>query len=258
MLEQIEKDLVQIGLSEKEAQIYLAALSLGFSSVQNIAKKAAVNRVTTYVMIEQLTQKGLLSSFSKGKKKMYRAERPERLLTLIHEREKAIRDQESQFKSVLPELRSIMARASVKTYVRFYEGLEGFKTIHEELRLQNFKEYCEVDMYDTSSVYEKGDSPARDEVREMVMKNEIKARIILIGGKSDEGEYEKALGREVRYLPSNIFPFSCEIGIYGSTVVFWLVREDYNAVMIEDDLVAKNMKLLFNAAWAIATKDFHE
>ena len=43
----LDKELQKIGLSEKEAKVYLAALELGQASVQNIARKAEVNRATT-------------------------------------------------------------------------------------------------------------------------------------------------------------------------------------------------------------------
>ena len=40
----LERELQEIGLNEKEAKVYLATLELGQSVVQDIAKKAGVNR----------------------------------------------------------------------------------------------------------------------------------------------------------------------------------------------------------------------
>jgi len=53
--------LKHIGLSNNEAKVYLAMLELGPSPVLDIAAKAAINRPTTYVQIELLKKKGLVS-----------------------------------------------------------------------------------------------------------------------------------------------------------------------------------------------------
>lgn len=55
----IEK-LKNLGLNEKEARVYLAALELGEASVQEIAQKSGVKRVTAHVAIEKLKTEGLL------------------------------------------------------------------------------------------------------------------------------------------------------------------------------------------------------
>ena len=75
-------ELKKFGLSEKEARVYLAALELGQASVQDIAKKSAVNRATTYLMIESLEKRGLMYKLIKNKKKLFAADTPERFLYL--------------------------------------------------------------------------------------------------------------------------------------------------------------------------------
>ena len=85
-----EKELQNLGLSEKEAKIYLASLELGPETVQNIAKKAGINRPTTYLQIESLKEKGLISEFQRGKKTFYAPESPNRLLSMLGTFEKEL------------------------------------------------------------------------------------------------------------------------------------------------------------------------
>ena len=258
-MQKLEKDLIKIGLSEKESQVYLSSLSLGPSSVQNIAKKSNVNRVTTYVMIEQLTQKGLMSSFTKGKKKLYSAERPNRLMSLIHEREKELKDQEAQFRSVIPQLNAVMARSDNKTQVRFYEGVEGTKATHELLRVElangGITEYREFIVPSLSDgIFEEGDSPARDEARKLIVKNKIKAKKIYFLdsdiGRKDTFFFDTK--QHAKYLPAASYPLNCEIGIYGNLVVFYLVSDDHNTVVVDDEIVAASIKMMFDIAWSVA------
>jgi sugar-specific transcriptional regulator TrmB len=83
MMDDVKIALAELGLAAKEADTYLAMLELGPASVQDIAKKAGINRTTTYVMIEGLKKHGLVSTFERGKKTLFSAENPEQLLDIL-------------------------------------------------------------------------------------------------------------------------------------------------------------------------------
>lgn len=55
----MKKELKQLGLSDKDIEIYLSGLKLGPSSVQEISRKAGVKRSTTYLIFENLKKMGL-------------------------------------------------------------------------------------------------------------------------------------------------------------------------------------------------------
>ena len=52
------KELQDMGLSEKEAKIYLASLEIGRATADQLAKQAKIVRSTTYVQLESLMKKG--------------------------------------------------------------------------------------------------------------------------------------------------------------------------------------------------------
>ncbi len=56
----LDRELSALGLSQKEATVYVALLELGTASVQAIARRADLVRPTTYVILEALTKKGLV------------------------------------------------------------------------------------------------------------------------------------------------------------------------------------------------------
>lgn len=49
--------LRELGLTDKEAELYLASLSLGTASIAGLAKKAELKRPTTYLIVDTLLQK---------------------------------------------------------------------------------------------------------------------------------------------------------------------------------------------------------
>ena len=68
--------LESLGLSENEAKVYYAALTLGPASILNIARAAGIKRTTVYSVVEALKQRGLMVLEVKGFKQNYVAQDP--------------------------------------------------------------------------------------------------------------------------------------------------------------------------------------
>ncbi len=136
----LEQELKNLGLVEKEAVVYLAALELGSSTIQEIAGKSQISRSTTYEVIESLVKKGLMSSLTKGKKKYFSAEDPERLLSFIDAKEKEFEKRKKELKAVLPELKEVSSLSRQRPRIKFYEGKQGIRRIQEDiLRTKNLR-----------------------------------------------------------------------------------------------------------------------
>lgn len=121
----LERQLERLGFSEGEARVYLAALELGETSVARIAQKAGVERTTTYLFLEALKKRGLISLSKQGKKTVYAAESPKKLKAEVEERGTFV-------DSLLPELLSITNAIDQKPKVRFFESKEGIYDIYRE------------------------------------------------------------------------------------------------------------------------------
>ena len=124
--------LKDIGLSEKEAKVYLGMLELGPATVLEISAKAEINRPTTYLQIESLKKRGLVSTQIKGKKQLFMAESPEQLDILLEREKKILEQKQGELKEILPELESLFRTSDSKPVVRFFEGKEGLMKILEE------------------------------------------------------------------------------------------------------------------------------
>lgn len=116
----------KLGFTAHEAQVYLASLSLGTCSVAEIAKKAAMKRPTTYLVVDELLAKGLLVKVPKGKKMFVRAEDPEALLKIAEEKKELTA-------RVVPELKLLLAQASSRPKVEYYEGKEQLMKVYERI-----------------------------------------------------------------------------------------------------------------------------
>ncbi len=84
--------LQELGLSRNEVKVYLAALTIGSSSANTIAKHAGLLRTSTYEILKSLVDKGIVSYVLKGRVKYFEAASPDRLLKMAEERKHRLQE----------------------------------------------------------------------------------------------------------------------------------------------------------------------
>ncbi len=252
----LEKELQKLGLSDKEAKVYLASMELGPSPVQAIASKAGVNRATTYVMIESLIGRGLMSSFEKGKKKFFTAESPEQLVELLHKEEVEAKEKTRQLMDLLPELKILFAAAEEKPRVKFFEGVEGFKVMQDDILGSKHDVQDEIVALDELyKIFPPGPDDFRHKMVEKVKKHGVGIRTIYTSEKGKILSLKDEGGKkERRFIPPEKFPFATEIVIYGNKAAFGVCRGKIIGVIVESKEINEALKALFNLAWDGAEK----
>lgn len=131
----IEKILKGTGLSVNETRLFLAAVKTGAAPVSKIATEAGIARTYAYELAEELEKKGLLSEITEepGVKKVVALDY-EGLLAYIGRRQKEMERLEKNFLKVEGQFRALQTGFPQKTKVRFFEGIEGIKSINAEIR----------------------------------------------------------------------------------------------------------------------------
>jgi|GEM_PF-1162598 sugar-specific transcriptional regulator TrmB len=118
--------LHQFGLSDKEASLYFASLSLGTASIAELAKKANLKRPTAYLVVDALLQKGFLVAIPHGKKVRYKPENPEKIQEKIEKMRRAL-------DTSLPEMKALFDAQHVQPKIVFYDTKEGIHKLYEEI-----------------------------------------------------------------------------------------------------------------------------
>lgn len=239
----LEKDLQNLGLSEKESKVYLTSLQLGKSSVQNISKKSGVNRATTYVIINELIRKGLMSSSLEGKKQYFFAEAPEKLNILFRDQELEIRKKMEHLEKILPDLKTINTSSNGKPVVRFFEGKEGMRAIAEEL-FETKKDDSISMIYSYDKLLKMFSKEEIDSMRKRRQTRQIRARIIT----NDDQSQLKTDAKVIR-LSSKKFNIESDIAIFGDKIRIVTQKENPVGVIIENREISKTLKILFDLAW---------
>jgi len=232
----IKKELEGIGLSEKEASVYIASLELGQSPVQKIAEQAGIKRATTYVIIESLINKGLVSSIEKGKKTYFVAEDPENIKRLVQKQKSEISEREEIVKDLIPELDLLFKTTGERPIVRFFEGIEGVETIRNDFSQTKYKQIRTVTNLD--NVFRL--FPKQFDLTKQRVLKKINTKVIYTNNK---GPIKNATNseelREARYISYKLFNFDGDITIYGSKVAITSFKKKPIAILIENDDVSK-------------------
>lgn len=250
------QDLEKIGFSEKESQVYLAALDLGEATIQQLAEKSGVKRVTVYIIIESLMKHGLISSVEKGKKTFFAAENPVNIVRFFNARKKELEkdlDEKSEvLKKITPELESLFKIAGPKLKVRFLQGKEGLRTMMNDFlktECSEIKGFVALD-----ALFKIFPGHEEETTKKRVAKG-IKSKIIYTnsqGPVENATDYKKL--REARYLPYDQFRFKGDMSIYGNKVWFVSFLNEPSGVLIEDEGIARMTNIIFDLAWEAAEK----
>ncbi len=246
-MEQLLKELKHLGLSEKESSVYLSALELGPASVQDVAHKSKVNRATTYVMIESLTSRGLMSTFVKGKKKFFVAESPERLKAIISMQQKELEEKLSELDETLPMLMALYNTEGAKPQIRYLEGFEGVKTardIFEKLE----GSFVEIYPYD-SAVEGKALLDGRDDHHRNLREQGVKHRSIVTMNNPDSKKLPAMGVGEHRILSSDKFPMQGNVVVRNNHTFLFSHKSAILSVVIVSQEIADVMRTMFDLAW---------
>jgi sugar-specific transcriptional regulator TrmB len=249
MLDDIKSILSEFGLSTKESDVYLSMLEIGPSSVQDIAKKAGVNRSTTYVMIEALKRHGLISTFEKGKKVMFAAETPHRLIGVIDEEMGKVEAKKQRLASALPRLLAIFNAIEDKPKVRFFEGDESLDLMRREIADMH-EPIWEVYAVDEELVKI---AKIREEGRIEVSRHATGGRVLMAVKPGVTPPYFNPKGFEIRQMDYAAFPFSGDIAIVGSKLHMITTKSVGLGIIIDSKEIAEIFRAMYQMAWSCAT-----
>jgi HTH-type transcriptional regulator, sugar sensing transcriptional regulator len=237
------RELVNLGLSEKEAKVYLASLELGKAPVQHIAQKANVNRATTYVIIEGLMKKGLMSTYTENKKQFFCAEAPEKLILLFRDQELEIKRKQEYLNGLLPELKSMNSSTNGKPIVRYYEGKEGMRAIAEEFYLTKHDEEART-MYSYDLLQKVFSKSELEDLSNRRKSKGVKVKSIF----NDDLQMRKTDAQFIR-VPSAYKKITTDLAIFGDKTRIVTLEGKLLGLIIENKEISKTFKILFDLAW---------
>lgn len=241
--------LLRAGLHEKEVSIYLALLALKTGRVTTIAKASKQSRSHTYLVLQSLEEKGLVSHIERGKILHFTAEPPERLLQYAGDREEDWKQTKTLLEGALPYLKSLTPLLADQPRVTTLHGLDGMKQVYRDVLLQpGFCAFFNAEMMFNAF--------GGNAVTMLFGEQKLHGRELFVdnaGAQRYLKEIEQDDEYEVRLLPKSM-QFLSEMVIYENTVALFAYDDQLTIVKIENKNFADTFRALFEGLWGGAKR----
>jgi sugar-specific transcriptional regulator TrmB len=236
---QTEKILLQAGFDEREAKLYLALLELGESTVLPLSKKAGIKRTYCYDILASLQEKGLVSFVPRNGRRRYSAEPPETIEALLRQRL-------DTFSEGIAELKSIYNKSETKPIVRFYEGVDGIKSVYEQLIL--VKSFDAISS--PSQLYNYLGNYFLDFAKRAIQKKESIRELIAgpIPQSSYLDEYKGSEHWLWKKLPETV-SITTDILLFENKLAMISYGKQLHAIVLEGSAIVDTHRQLFELLW---------
>jgi HTH-type transcriptional regulator, sugar sensing transcriptional regulator len=241
-----EKYLQEIGLSDKEAQVYMALLQVDAASVISLAEKTKIKRPTVYVVLETLAKKGLVSETTIGKKTHYQAEPPDRLKTFVERQKIILEEHERRLDDIIPQIKSIQRESGERPIVKFYEGKEGIISITEDTYNEDPDGSEAYLIYSKDLLDEIFASGELDKYRKKRVGKKVKSKVLYNYSKGERPSDET--GTRIK-VDEKKYPFTCDISIYKDKVRISILGKSLSSIFVRSQDLADTLRSLFNLAF---------
>ncbi|MFA5291283.1 MAG: helix-turn-helix domain-containing protein, partial [Candidatus Paceibacterota bacterium] len=243
----ILKELKKLGLSEKEAQIYLAILDQGRATTIEIAKKTSIKRTTVYSIVMDLIEAGYVAEAKKGKRRLFIVEDP---ALLIGKFEQNLSD----VKYLVPLLNTLRSKTVPRPLVKFYDGINGVRNIMEETVLMYGKE-----QFWWSAINDLVDVLGKRYISQWVrrrVKRKIKTIVLRINDKNLEPEFQASEHgmREIHWLPQKVL-FNGALCVFDNKVAYLSSRKESFGFIIESNDFSDMVRTIFSSMWEMTTQN---
>ena len=239
---QFLNELQNLGLTDKEAKVYIALLRLGSASAYAIAEESGLKRPTTYIILDELRKKGLANKVPRAKKQIFIPRSPEEYFASLEERL-------SGAKKILPQLMAFADGKKQKPKTLFFEGLKKIKDVYAwHIKQMKGKEitgfYAHAGeetpelkkfFWDLAEEFKKNDVHIRGVVPEHPNLEEYR-------------EADKRYDRDFKILPFEEYSSDISIEITDNYVIFFNYH-DQQITFIENKDIARTMKQIFELVW---------
>lgn len=246
------KELEKLGLTKNESDVYLALLEIGLTSAKAVIEKTKLHRQIVYDSLNKLIEKGLASYVIQSNRKYFKAANPEQFLDYFSQEKEKIKQQEEEFKKILPRLKEKKQKEEQEATI--FRGNKGIKSLLDDM-LNQKNEILTIGASEIEAeafkYHLQFNLPKFHKIRE---KNKIYYKILLSEDlKQRAKELNKLKHTKARALPKE-FTSNSSTNIYGDKVSIIIWGSQPFGILIKSREIAEAQRKHFELLWKIAKK----
>lgn len=244
----LQQELKKAGLTDKEALVYHALLSMGPSNVAHIAKYADLKRPITYVTIESLVKRGYVALVPQEKKTIYMALSPE----IIYDE---VKDRYQGVAKLLPHMMELFAEGRKIPKLHVLEGTKAMLKIYRDITHPTG-----TGVRDVSAFVSPHAAPKEFDANWSWFATALKANRMHLREIFTEDSLDHPYLASVSNLPnhesrviSGFNPFESDTLLYEKKIILFSFEKKFVAIIESADLFT-SFQSLFEIAWSTARK----
>jgi sugar-specific transcriptional regulator TrmB len=239
--------LEDIGLTKGETKVYLTLLKIGETTTGKIIAEAQISAGKVYQILDRLIKKGLVGYTTKEKTKYFNAASPKRILDLLHEKEKELKEKEKKINQALPSLIAIQKEKRKHYESKFFKGFKGIHTVIFEF-LDNLTSQDEIRAMGVETRRDKKYNLMWLNWHRQRIKKKIKCKMIFSSKNEFIPTLQKMKYTEVRVL-EGITPAT--INVAKDTTLIFTYHEEPGCLSILNKDVAASFSTFFDNLWSL-------
>ena len=239
--------LMRIGLDDREADVYLALLSMKTGRATDIAKAAKQSRSHTYLILRDLAEKGLVSEIEVEKIIHFVAEPPQRLLSYLKNREQELQSLESLVEGAMPFLSSLTHPLAGKPRVTVLHGLDGVRHVYRDVLTREYRAFYNPqsnwDVFDGNIITKLFGKNVKLRGKDLLVNNDM-AKVYI-------DEMKNKDGYEIRVLPKGV-EFDSDVIVFNDSIALFTFADEPTVVNIENVQLADSFRAWHKMMWEMS------
>ena len=243
--------LRHLDLGENEVILYSQMLSYPSSTVQELTNRSPFPRTMLYHVLNQLIQRGLVSTKKYKWRTVYIAENPERLYDLLANKEKEFERDASTIRELIPRLKNQYRLAGKRPTVRIFEGVGEYQKALEDVLVSMPKEILSYEVI----AMRRPALEVRAEHEGRRRSRKIQKKILFF-----ERDNELELVKKYKYddftqfrsiKEDSVAPFATDFTLYDGKLLYTSYYDEHepSAVLVEDEALYQMQRSLFDTLW---------
>ncbi len=252
-----EEKLCQIGLTGREAKVYLELLRIGPQAVSVLARRTKLNRSTIYSILTSLSKKGLVGSYVNKNVNYFLASDPNCLIGYLDGKCRTYDYYRTEMLEIIPKFRTLnnTLQNFKKPVVSYFEGIEGVKYVmNDALKTESellcylpLHKWLKLSLKDFLLKFKKSRIDEKKMCLRMIVPDREDVRKFL------EQDYKNSVNlTQILYLPDENFckNFDNQINIYDDKVaILHLDSGEEYGVLIQNNEISSMHRAIFEALW---------
>ena len=235
----MKEELIKLGFSGNEADVYLTMIELGETGAGEIIRRTSLHRNIVYETLDKLIVKKLVTKVVKKKVAQFLVTDPERILD----------EQKKKLELASRLVPSLVAKANIKQEIVIFEGIEGF---------QSFSMNYIEKMSPGTVLYVLGSTgdlwyELMDNIWRRFEKIRLKKKVWFKMVEYHVSEMDKKLAVEQKYYDVRVIPEKLEtpanVLIWDDYIALQTLIEPYSVIQIKNPVLAQTYLNYFNLIW---------